>query len=87
MQHFTVNFKRDVKIKIMLYFEFERRIGNLKKSQKRPIGHAIEGVQCTGFTSRFGLCDLERVGERQLEKILIKCPGLFRIPAAVRIVM
>ena len=35
-----------VKIEIMLCFEFEGRIGNLKKGQKRPIGHAIKGMQC-----------------------------------------
>src|SRR5260370_1242823 len=60
---------------------------------RRPCRLALGCLPCrphgagAGLAAGDGLFDLERVGERQAEEILVEAPCLFRVAATIGVVM
>src|SRR5215469_12767337 len=73
--------ERDVQIKRILVLELERRAGHLEKSEARAVIHLEKGVERAPFV------DLESADQGKAEEILVEASGLFRIPAAIGVMM
>src|SRR6516162_2419035 len=73
--------ERDVQIMRILVLELERRTGHLEKSEAGAVIHLEKGVERAPFV------DLESADQRKAEEILIEASGLFRIPAAIGVMM
>jgi hypothetical protein len=71
----------DVQIKRILALELEWRAGDLEKREARAVIHLKKRMKRAAFV------DLERTNQSQPEKILVKRPGLFRIPTAIGVMM
>ncbi len=81
------DFQRDVQVEVVLVLELKRHVERLEEREARPVVHRIERVQRVGAATALGLCNLERVDQRQPEEFLVELPGLFRVATAIGVVM
>jgi hypothetical protein len=69
--------ERDVQIGRVLVFEFERQARHFEKRETGAVIHLEKRMLPAA------LVDLERAGETQAKKILVKDPRLLRVPATI----
>ena len=62
-------------------------IRRFEEREKRAVVHLIKRMQHAGLAPAFGFVDLERLRQRQLQKILVELARCFGVPAAVGVVM
>src|SRR5690349_11333087 len=71
----------------MLLLELERHVRRLEEGEAGAVVQPVEGVQRLGLAAALGLLDLERLDERQPEEFLVELARLFRVAAAVGVVV
>src|SRR6185295_15655239 len=79
--------ERDVQVVVCLRLELEGLTRGFEEGEVRAVIEPIEGVQSLGRSPRLRLRDLERRDQGQAQKSLVKLPCLFRVPAAVGVVV
>src|SRR5215469_9029479 len=70
-----------VQVERVLLLEFERRARHLEKGKARAVIHLEKGVETAAFV------DLERADQTKPEEILVEAARLFRVAAAIRVMM
>ena len=83
----AVDLKRDVQVEVVLLLELERPVRRLEEGEEGAVGHLVEGVQHLGLAAGHRRADLEGVGQRQAEEVLVEAAGLLGIAAAVGVVV
>ena len=76
-----------MQIEVVLGFEFKRHVGRFEIGKVRAVAHLIKRVQALGRAPALGLADFQRARQRQTEEVFIKLARLFRVAAAVGVVM
>src|SRR5512145_2069431 len=87
MELLFAHLQRNVQVEVVLRLELERPIRRFEEREKRAVSETVEGVQHVGRPSGLRASNLQRLGERQPEKILVEPARLFRVAAAISVVM
>src|SRR5438105_2270674 len=81
LEHVVLDAERDVQVEIVLPLEVERPVRDLEKGEAGAVIHRKEGVEADA------VADFEGADQLQPEKILVEDTRLFRVAAAIGVVV
>ena len=83
----VLHLQRDVQIVVRLLLELERLVGRLEEREVGAVIEPVEGVQGLRGAPGLGLGELQRRDQGQAQELLVEAARLFRVPAAIGVVV